>query len=58
MRRGRKPFRRNGMAKVSVRYIVDDVDAALVLHGGLGFKIEMRPAPGFRPCLEMICACC
>jgi catechol 2,3-dioxygenase-like lactoylglutathione lyase family enzyme len=33
---------------VKVRYIVDDVDAALSFYtGALGFKVEMRPAPGF-----------
>ncbi len=33
---------------VSVRYIVNDVDAALAFYTGmLGFKLEMHPAPGF-----------
>jgi catechol 2,3-dioxygenase-like lactoylglutathione lyase family enzyme len=33
---------------VSVRYIVDDVDAAVAFYSGhLGFTVEMRPAPGF-----------
>ena len=33
---------------VSVRYIVDDVEAALPFYtGGLGFQVDMRPAPGF-----------
>lgn len=33
---------------VSVRYIVDDVDAAVSFYTGhLGFTVEMRPAPGF-----------
>jgi catechol 2,3-dioxygenase-like lactoylglutathione lyase family enzyme len=34
--------------QVSVRYIVDDVDAAVdhyTTH--LGFRVDMRPAPGF-----------
>jgi catechol 2,3-dioxygenase-like lactoylglutathione lyase family enzyme len=33
---------------VSVRYIVDDVDAAIAFYTGmLGFKVDMHPAPGF-----------
>jgi len=36
------------MATVSVRYIVDDVDAAIEFYTGrLGFDVEFRPAPGF-----------
>ncbi|HSC04657.1 MAG TPA: VOC family protein [Solirubrobacteraceae bacterium] len=36
------------MAKVSVRYIVDDVDAAIEFYcGKLGFHEDMRPAPPF-----------
>jgi predicted enzyme related to lactoylglutathione lyase len=36
------------MSKVSVRYIVNDVDAAIPFYTDmLGFKIEMHPAPGF-----------
>ena len=36
------------MDKVNVRYIVDDVDAAISFYtGALGFKVEMHPAPGF-----------
>ena len=36
------------MSKVNVRYIVDDVDAAIPFYTGmLGFKLEMHPAPGF-----------
>lgn len=36
------------MATVSVRYIVDDVDAAVDFYTGmLNFAVEMRPAPGF-----------
>ena len=36
------------MSKVSVRYIVSDVDAAIPFYTGmLGFKLEMHPAPGF-----------
>src|SRR5947199_1748156 len=36
------------MAKVSVRYIVDDVDAAIEFYcGKLGFNEDMRPAPPF-----------
>lgn len=33
---------------VSVRYIVDDVDAAIAFYTErLGFAVEMHPAPGF-----------
>lgn len=35
------------MSRVSVRYIVDDVDAAIDFYGSLGFEVEMRPAPEF-----------
>jgi catechol 2,3-dioxygenase-like lactoylglutathione lyase family enzyme len=36
------------MATVSVRYIVDDVDAAIAFYcQRLGFVEEMHPAPGF-----------
>lgn len=36
------------MSKVSVRYIVDDVDAAIDFYcGQLGFHEEMHPAPSF-----------
>src|SRR5215207_9411897 len=36
------------MSKVGVRYIVNDVDAAIPFYTGmLGFKLEMHPAPGF-----------
>jgi catechol 2,3-dioxygenase-like lactoylglutathione lyase family enzyme len=36
------------METVSVRYIVDDVDAAVAFYTAhLGFTVEMRPAPGF-----------
>ncbi len=36
------------MSPVSVRYIVDDVDAAVAFYGDLlGFAVERRPAPGF-----------
>jgi catechol 2,3-dioxygenase-like lactoylglutathione lyase family enzyme len=36
------------MATVSVRYIVDDVDAAIAFYTGhLGFEVAMHPAPGF-----------
>lgn len=36
------------MPSVHVRYIVDDVDAAIAFYTGqLGFKLEMRPAPPF-----------
>jgi catechol 2,3-dioxygenase-like lactoylglutathione lyase family enzyme len=33
---------------VSVRYIVNDVDAAIAFYTeALGFKVDMHPAPGF-----------
>jgi catechol 2,3-dioxygenase-like lactoylglutathione lyase family enzyme len=36
------------MSKANVRYIVNDVDAAIPFYTGvLGFKVEMHPAPGF-----------
>ncbi|HMJ53772.1 MAG TPA: VOC family protein [Polyangiaceae bacterium] len=36
------------MATVNVRYFVDDVDAAKAFYTEhLGFRVEMRPAPGF-----------
>jgi catechol 2,3-dioxygenase-like lactoylglutathione lyase family enzyme len=36
------------MAHVSVRYIVDDVDAAIGFYRDLlGFELVMHPAPGF-----------
>lgn len=36
------------MAPVSVRYILSDVDKAASFYADhLGFKVEMRPAPGF-----------
>ena len=36
------------MAPVSVRYITDDVDAAVAFYvERLGFNAEMRPGPGF-----------
>lgn len=36
------------MATVSVRYIVDDIDAAIVFYcGELGFEEVMHPAPSF-----------
>ena len=36
------------MATVSVRYIVDDVDAAISFYTRhLGFDVELHPAPGF-----------
>ena len=36
------------MAAVRVRYIVDDVDAAIGFYTEhLGFKVDMHPAPGF-----------
>jgi catechol 2,3-dioxygenase-like lactoylglutathione lyase family enzyme len=41
-------WRRKIMSKVNVRYIVNDVDAAIPFYTDmLGFKLEMHPAPGF-----------
>jgi catechol 2,3-dioxygenase-like lactoylglutathione lyase family enzyme len=38
---------RSCMSKVSVRYIVEDVDAAIPFYTQmLGFQVEMHPAPG------------
>lgn len=42
------PSRRRKMATVSVRYIVDDVEAAIAFYSQhLGFAVDMHPAPGF-----------
>src|SRR5690349_810202 len=45
------PFQRSGrrptMAMVQVRYIVDDVDAAIPFYEQLGFELVMHPAPPF-----------
>src|SRR5262245_52227787 len=36
------------MSKVGVRYIVNDVDAAITFYTELlGFQLDMHPAPGF-----------
>src|SRR4051812_21081542 len=36
------------MAKVSIRYIVSDVDEAIPFYTeALGFQVDMHPAPGF-----------
>jgi len=36
------------MSKVSIRYIVSDVDAAIPFYVEmLGFKVDMHPVPGF-----------
>jgi catechol 2,3-dioxygenase-like lactoylglutathione lyase family enzyme len=36
------------MSKVSVRYIISDVDAAIPFYVDmLGFKVDLHPAPGF-----------
>jgi catechol 2,3-dioxygenase-like lactoylglutathione lyase family enzyme len=36
------------MSTVSVRYIVDDVDAAIAFYADqLGFDVQMHPGPGF-----------
>src|SRR2546427_6106651 len=48
---GRERCRKQGeltMAPVTVRYIVDDVDAAIAFYTQrLGFGVALRPAPGF-----------
>ena len=39
---------RRAMATISVRYIVDDVEAAIAFYTrNLGFGVELHPAPGF-----------
>ena len=44
---------------VSVRYIVDDVDAAIEFYRDrLGFDVDMHPAPGFAGCPATGCICC
>ena len=35
------------MSTVSVRYIVEDVDAAIDFYAVLGFEVDMHPGPGF-----------
>lgn len=36
------------MSTVAVRYIVDDVEAAIEFYGRhLGFEVDLHPAPGF-----------
>ncbi len=35
------------MGVVSVRYIVDDVDAAIAFYARLDFEVQMHPGPGF-----------
>jgi len=36
------------MGSVAIRYIVDDVDAAVAFYEqALGFSVDMRPGPGF-----------
>ena len=36
------------MATVQIRYIVEDIDAAIAFYSGqLGFTLEMHPAPPF-----------
>lgn len=38
----------HAMPTVWVRYIVDDVDAAIAFYSGqLGFKVDLHPGPGF-----------
>jgi catechol 2,3-dioxygenase-like lactoylglutathione lyase family enzyme len=46
--RGRMSTRRFPVVTSSVRYIVDDVDAAVEFYRDrLGFEVDMHPAPGF-----------
>ena len=52
-------MKENESQKVQVRYIVNDVDAAIAFYTGhLGFKLEMHPAPAFamlsRDCLRLV----
>jgi catechol 2,3-dioxygenase-like lactoylglutathione lyase family enzyme len=35
------------MERVSVRYIVNDVEAAIAFYQRLEFEVKMHPAPGF-----------
>lgn len=35
------------MGKIAIRYIVNDVDAAIPFYESLGFQVVMHPAPGF-----------
>lgn len=43
---------------VSVRYIVDDVDAAIEFYRDrLGFSLDLHPAPGFAKLARGICRC-
>ncbi len=35
------------MSNVNIRYIVNNVDAAIPFYEHLGFKVDMHPAPGF-----------
>ena len=47
------------MATVSVRYIVDDADAAIAFYTErLGFAVEFNPAPVSRSSREATCASC
>src|SRR5688500_17354947 len=45
----REPIeRRTDMATVSVRYIVDNVEAAMAFYTQhIGFSVDLHPAPGF-----------
>ena len=47
------------MSRVRVRYIVNDVDAAIPFYTDmLGFKVEMHPAPGLPARRAAIYNCC
>lgn len=35
------------MPSIAVRYIVDDIDAAVAFYERLGFGVKMHPGPGF-----------
>jgi catechol 2,3-dioxygenase-like lactoylglutathione lyase family enzyme len=46
------------MGKVSVRYIVADVDAAIAFYTEmLGFAVDLHPSPGLPGCREETSRC-
>jgi len=46
------------MTEISVRYIVDDVDAAVDFYTRhFQFEVSMRPGPGLRRCAGATCGC-
>lgn len=47
------------MATVSVRYIVDDVDASIAFYTNLlGFTVAPHLQPPSQSWLKVICGCC